>query len=88
MASDTEQDAIALLKAAHRKVTMLSEQIEHHVEEEEIRMDGMFSQTRHASFDMGPLGRQLRARKGELVMDYKANGLPKPATTSFSQFRV
>jgi hemerythrin superfamily protein len=70
------------------KVKVLSEQIEHHVEEEEMRMEGMFSQARHAGVDMDALGDQLRARKEELVADYKANGLPKPKTTSFSEVRV
>lgn len=64
------------------KVKVLSEQIEHHVEEEEKRMEGMFSQARHAGIDMDALGEQLRARKEELVASYKASGLPKPETTT------
>jgi hypothetical protein len=70
------------------KVKVLSEQIEHHVGEEEMRMEGMFSQARHAGLDMDALGDQLRARKEELVADFKANGLPKPETTSFNEVRV
>lgn len=70
------------------KVSVLSEQIEHHVEEEEKRMEGMFSQARHARIDMDALGDQLRARKEELIADYGANGLPKPATTSFRTVAV
>jgi hypothetical protein len=43
---------------------VLSEQIEHHVEEEEMRMEGMFSQARKAGLDMDALGDQVsRARK-------------------------
>ncbi|MES2986696.1 MAG: hemerythrin domain-containing protein [Pseudomonadota bacterium] len=64
------------------KVKVLSEQIEHHVEEEEKRMEGMFSQARKAGLDMDALGDQMRARKEELTADYKANGLPKPETTT------
>jgi hypothetical protein len=65
------------------KVKVLSEQIEHHVEEEEKRMEGMFSQARKAGLDMDALGDQLRARKEELVAAYKAGGLPKPETKTF-----
>lgn len=66
------------------KVKVLSEQIEHHVEEEEKRMEGMFSQARKAGLDMDALGEQLRARKTELVSTYKAGGLPKPETSTFT----
>ena len=65
------------------KVKVLSEQIEHHVEEEEKRMEGMFSQARKAGLDMDALGEQLRARKEELVATYKASGLTKPETKTF-----
>ena len=45
------------------KVKVLSEEIEHHVEEEEKRMEGMFAQARKAGLDMDALGEQLaRAR--------------------------
>jgi hemerythrin superfamily protein len=69
------------------KVKVLSEQIEHHVEEEEKRMEGMFSQARHAGLDMDALGEQLRTRKEELVSAYKA-GLPKPETTTLDVVTV
>ena len=42
---------------------MLQEQIEHHVEEEEKRMEGLFAQARKAGLDMEALGEQLRRRK-------------------------
>src|SRR5918996_2146843 len=48
------------------KVTVLQEQIEHHVEEEEKRLEGLFSQARKAGLDMDSLGEQLAARKVEL----------------------
>ena len=70
------------------KVKVLSEQIEHHVGEEEMRMEGMFSQARHAGLDMDALGDQLRARKEELIATYKASGLTKPATTTFETVTV
>ena len=70
------------------KVKVLSEQIEHHVEEEEKRMEGMFSQARNAGLDMDSLGDQLRARKEELLAHYKANGLTKPETTTLTEATV
>lgn len=65
------------------KVKVLSEQIEHHVEEEEKRMEGMFSQARRAGLDMDTLGDQLRARKEQLVAEYKSQGLSKPTPSTF-----
>jgi len=70
------------------KVKVLSEQIEHHVEEEEKRMEGMFSQARKAGLDMDALGDRLRVRKEELMAQYKASGLPKPETTTLSEVTV
>ncbi len=70
------------------KVKVLSEQIEHHVEEEEKRMEGMFSQARKAGLDMDALGAQMAARKQELVAMYKAGGLSKPETTTLTQVTV
>ena len=60
------------------KVKVLSEQIEHHVGEEEARMEGLFSQARKAGLDMDALGEQLAARKQELKAEIEANGLPTP----------
>ncbi len=60
------------------KVTVLQEQIEHHVEEEEKRMEGMFAQARKAGLDMDALGEQLAARKAELTAEYQTSGIPKP----------
>ena len=70
------------------KVKVLSEQIEHHVGEEEKRMEGIFSQARNAGLDMDALGDQLRARKEELTAEYKAKGLPKPETATFTEATV
>ena len=60
------------------KVKVLQEQIEHHVEEEEKRLEGLFSQARKAGLDMEALGEQLAARKEELKAEIEANGLPAP----------
>ena len=70
------------------KVKVLSEQIEHHVEEEERRLEGMFSQARKAGLDMDELGERLRARKGELLAQFKATGLTKPEIATFTDATV
>jgi len=62
------------------KVKVLSEQIAHHVEEEEQRVEGMFSQARKAGVDMDALGEKMAAEKAELTKAYKAGGLPTPDT--------
>jgi hypothetical protein len=64
------------------KVKVLSEEIEHHVEEEEKRMEGMFAQARKAGLDMDALGEQMAARKRSLMEDGKAGGeLPTTMST-------
>ena len=60
------------------KVKVLQEEIEHHVEEEEKRLEGLFAQARKAGLDMDALGEQLQARKQELQAEIEANGLPTP----------
>ncbi len=70
------------------KVKVLQEQIEHHVEEEEKRMEGLFSQARKAGIDMEALGRQLAQRKTELVATYKASGVPKPELKTMTEAQV
>ena len=64
------------------KVKVLQEQIEHHVEDEEKRMEGLFSQARKAGLDMDALGEQLAQRKAELTETFKATGVPKPELTT------
>src|SRR5215210_6483400 len=70
------------------KVKVLQEQIEHHVEEEEKRMEGMFAQARKAGLDMDALGQQLAARKAELVETYKTTGVPKPELKTMEDVQV
>src|SRR5690606_25555484 len=60
------------------KVKVLSEMIEHHVEEEEKRSEGMFSQARAAGLDMDVLADQMRARKRTAMEEFQAG---KPAET-------
>jgi hemerythrin superfamily protein len=70
------------------KVKVLQEEIEHHVEEEEKRMEGLFSQARKAGLDMDALGQQLAARKLELTEQFKASGLPKPNLNTMGEVAV
>ncbi|MDP3494085.1 MAG: hemerythrin domain-containing protein [Hyphomonadaceae bacterium] len=63
------------------KVKVLSEEIKHHVKEEEQR-DGIFAQAKKAGVDMQALGERLAARKAELTKEYKSAGIPTPQTRS------
>jgi Hemerythrin HHE cation binding domain len=70
------------------KVHVLSEQIEHHVGEEERPSTGLFSQARAAGLDMDPIGSQLEARKKELLARFAVAGVPAPETRTFSGAEV
>jgi len=63
------------------KVKVLSEEIKHHVKEEE-KADGVFSQARKAKLDLAALGGELAMRKTELLAQFKETGLPKPKTVT------
>jgi hypothetical protein len=66
------------------KVKVLSEEITHHVKEEEKPAEGLFAQARKADLDMDALGRMLEARKQDLMAEVEQDGLPPPETRSFS----
>jgi hypothetical protein len=66
------------------KVKVLSEMIEHHVEEEEKRVEGMFSQARKAGLDMDDLGERMASEKQQLMANYKKGGVPRPETSTLS----
>ncbi|HEX8414556.1 MAG TPA: hemerythrin domain-containing protein [Sphingomicrobium sp.] len=70
------------------KVKVLQEQIEHHVKEEEQRLEGMFAQAKRAGLDMDVLGEQLAARKQALLTEFAATGLPKPELTTMTEATV
>jgi hypothetical protein len=70
------------------KLKVLSEEIKHHVKEEEKRSEGMFAQAREAGLDMDALGVRLAARKKELLTAFKADGLPAPETRSFTGHKL
>jgi hemerythrin superfamily protein len=62
------------------KVKVLSEMIKHHVEEEEKRVEGMFSQARAAGLDMDGLGGRMAVEKTQLMAAYEQDGVPTPET--------
>jgi hypothetical protein len=58
------------------KVTVLSEEIKHHVHEEEMRSEGMFAQCRETDVDLVELRDKMMVRKQELMAQAKSSGLP------------
>ncbi|MES2834693.1 MAG: hemerythrin domain-containing protein [Pseudomonadota bacterium] len=64
------------------KVKVLSEMIEHHVKEEEQRVEGVFAQARDAGLDMDALADAMRARKMTAMEEFQAG---KPAETTTFQ---
>lgn len=62
------------------KVKVLSEEIKHHVHEEEMPAEGMFAQSRKADVDLVALRDAMLARKQELLAKAKASGLPAAQT--------
>ena len=70
------------------KVKVLQEEIEHHVEEEEKRMEGLFAQARKAGLDMDALGEELGARKAALTEQFKASGIPAPQLKTMDEVSV
>jgi len=65
------------------KVKVLSEMIEHHVEEEE-EDDGIFAQARRAGLNLDELGERMAAEKAELLADYQRDGSPDPETPTLT----
>ncbi len=65
------------------KMTVLTEEIKHHVKEEEKPGEGVFAQMRDSGVDLIELADRLQARKDELLAKFKAGGLPPPITRSF-----
>jgi hypothetical protein len=67
------------------KIKVLSEEIEHHVEEEEKPKEGMFAQARDADVDLVALRDQMAARKEELMAQAESAGLPPAELTAVAQ---
>lgn len=66
------------------KVKVLSEEIKHHVKEEEARQEGMFAQARDAGVDLIDLRDRMMTRKQELMARAKSTGLPPAQLTVVS----
>lgn len=64
------------------KVKVLSEEIKHHVHEEEMRGEGMFAQCRETDVDLVALRDLMLARKEALTAQAKAEGLPAAKPTA------
>lgn len=58
------------------KITVLCEEIRHHVHEEEAPSKGMFAQCRQTDVDLVALRDQLAERKAQLTAEAKKTGLP------------
>jgi hypothetical protein len=65
------------------KMSVLSEEIKHHVKEEEKPGEGVFAQMRASGLDLLGLGERLQERKKELLDTIERQGLPTPITRSF-----
>ncbi|MBS0548932.1 MAG: hemerythrin domain-containing protein [Proteobacteria bacterium] len=70
------------------KIKVLSEEIKHHVKEEEKRGEGLFAQAREAGLDLDGLGERMMARKEELLEQFKSGTLPPPQTRSFTGHKL
>jgi len=70
------------------KVTVLSEEIEHHVHEEEMPSEGMFAQARKTDVDLVALGAQMAQRKEELKAKFTAEGLPPPTARTLTASQI
>ncbi len=70
------------------KMSVLTEEIKHHVREEEKPGEGVLAQARAAGLDMDALGDKLLARKEQLMKKFKAEGLPPPTTRSFKGHKL
>ena len=64
------------------KVKVLSEEIEHHVREEERPSDGMFAQCRKTDVDLVAMRDAMLARKEELTAIADREGLPPAKLTA------
>ena len=67
------------------KVTVLCEEIHHHVKEEEKPSEGFFAQARESGADMVALRDQLMARKEELMAQAENGGLPAAKLATMQQ---
>ena len=64
------------------KVTVLCEEIDHHIKEEEKPGEGFFAQARATGIDMVELRDRMLARKQELQQQAETTGLPPAELTA------
>jgi hypothetical protein len=69
------------------KVKVLSEEIKHHVKEEEKR-GGIFSQAKESDINLKALGEQMAVRKEELLAEFTKSGIPAPVTRSMTAKKI
>jgi len=69
------------------KVHVLSEEIEHHIKEEE-KPGGIFDESRKGDLDMKALGEKMAQRKQELTERYQKDGLPEPELKTMDEVSV
>ena len=69
------------------KVTVLCEEIQHHVQEEEKPGEGFFAQARATGIDMVELRDRMMVRKEELMAQAESEGLP-PAQMAAIQVQM
>lgn len=67
------------------KVQVLSEEIEHHVKEEE---DELFPMVRKADLDLKAIGAELAQRKRDLLKEYKDLGVPEPELQTMDEVSI
>lgn len=60
------------------KVSVLKEQVEHHVYEEERQRGSMFAQVRKADVDLQALGKEMATLRKQLQEQAKSGALPQP----------
>ena len=65
------------------KVKVLSEEIKHHVKEEEQR-DGVFAQAKSKGVDLAAVGEKMAARKQEILAEINEDSLPTPVTRTLT----
>lgn len=70
------------------KVKVLSEEIKHHVHEEEMPSEGMFAKARATDVDLVALGEQMAARKAELETQFAADGVPTPTARTLTEVEI
>jgi len=70
------------------KIKVLAEMIHHHVQEEERRVEGLFSKARKAGRDMDELAERMTSEKQELLETIRSEGLPRPEAVTLERTKL